>query len=255
MSTNPFVCRPNSQKIGGFLPSVRGSCAGLIATRRSTPTVCSRLKRVPRPYKTKVPHAESARACDVISMKMMDCLALETLVVNHEPIELIDIRSKKEFAAMHIPGARSVPFGELAATRIFRRGRRTTERVYVISAGGQARPNLATGILRSAGCVNAVPVDGGMKDWLARGFPLQRKRPSSSRAADFIARAALPVMGTGVAVRTAQVYGRRSPLRYCRRAKSQTESFSRQDDGKGPGAGLTHAVKAACIPSEKGEIA
>jgi rhodanese-related sulfurtransferase len=44
-------------------------------------------------------------------MKMMDCLALETLVVNHEPVELIDVRSKKEFAAMHIPGARSVPFG------------------------------------------------------------------------------------------------------------------------------------------------
>jgi rhodanese-related sulfurtransferase len=95
-------------------------------------------------------------------MKMMDCLALETLIVNHEPIELIDVRSRKEFAAMHIPGARSVPFGELAATKIFRRGRPTTERVYVISAGGHARASLATGILRSAGCVNAVPVDGGM---------------------------------------------------------------------------------------------
>ena len=37
MSTNPFVCQPNSQKIGGFLPFVKGTCAGLIATRRSTP--------------------------------------------------------------------------------------------------------------------------------------------------------------------------------------------------------------------------
>ena len=200
MSTNPFVCPPDLQKMGGFLPFVRATCAGLIATRRSTPTVCSRMKRVPRPYKTKVQYAEWAGACDVISMKMMDCLALETLVVNHEPIELIDVRSRKEFAAMHIPGARSVPFGELAATRIFRRGRPTTERVYVISAGGHTQASLATGILRSAGCVNAVPVDGGMKDWLARGFPLQRKRPSISRAADFITRAALPVMGAGVAV-------------------------------------------------------
>ena len=55
-------------------------------------------------------------------MKVMDCLALETLVVNHESIELIDVRSRKEFAAMHIPGARSVPFGELAATKIFEGG-------------------------------------------------------------------------------------------------------------------------------------
>ena len=130
----------------------------------------------------------------------MDCLALETLLVNHERIELIDVRSREEFAAMHIPGARSVPFGELAATKIFRRERPTKERVYVISAGGHARASLATGILRSAGCVNAVPVDGGMKDWVARGFPLQRKRFSISSAADFIPRAALPLMGAGVAL-------------------------------------------------------
>jgi len=254
MSTNPFVCQPNSQKIGGFLPSVRGSCAGLIATRRSTPTVSSRMKRVPRPYKTKVPHAEWARACDVIRMKMMDCLALETLVVNHEPMELIDVRSREEFAAMHIPGARSVPFGELAATRIFRKRRPTTERVYVISAGGHARASLATGILRSAGCVNAVPVDGGMKDWLARGFPLQRKRPSMSRAADFIARAALPVMGAGVAV-VLREFTAAALLFAIAVVLNLRPNPSPARRRQRVGRGLTHVVKAACIPNEKGEIA
>src|SRR5438105_15573292 len=117
-------------------------------------------------------------------MKMMDCLALEALVVNHEPVELIDVRSRKEFTAMHIPGARSVPFGELAATKIFRRERPTRERVYVISAGGHARASLATGLLRSAGSVNAVPVDAGMQDWVARGCPLQLKSASISSAAE-----------------------------------------------------------------------
>ena len=91
-------------------------------------------------------------------MKMMDCSTLGMLVVNHEPIELIDVRSKNEFAAMHIPGARSIPFGELAAPGIFRRRQLTTERVYVISADGHARASLATAMLRSVGCVNAVPV-------------------------------------------------------------------------------------------------
>jgi len=103
-------------------------------------------------------------------MKMMDCSSLRMSVINHEPIELIDVRSRNEFAAMHIPGARSVPFGELAARRIFRRRRLTKERVYVISADGHTGASLATGLLRSAGCVNAVPVDGGMKDWVAPGF-------------------------------------------------------------------------------------
>jgi rhodanese-related sulfurtransferase len=254
MSTNPFVCQPNSQKIGGFLPLVRGSCAGLIATRSSTATVCSRLNRVPRPYKTKVQHAESAGACDVISMKMVDCLALETLVVNHEPIELIDVRSRKEFAAMHIPGARSVPFGELATTKIFRTGRPTTERVYVISAGGHARASLATGILRSAGCVNAVPVDGGMKDWVARGFPLQRKRFSISSAADFIPRAALPLMGAGVALvlrefTAAALLLAIAGVLILRPNSSPPRRRQRR------GRGLTHVMKAACISGEKEEIA
>ena len=254
MSTNPFVCQPNSQKIGGFLPFVKGTRVGLIATRRSTRIVRSRLKRVPRPYKTKVQYAEAARACDVFSMKVMDCLALETLVVNHEPIELIDVRSRKEFAAMHIPGARSVPFGELAATRIFRRKRPTTERVYVISAGGHARASLATGILRSAGCVNAVPVDGGMKDWVARGFPLQRKRSSISSAADFIPRAALPLMGAGVGLvlrefTAAALLLAIAGVLILRPNSSPPRRRQRR------GRGLTHVVKAACIPNEKGEIA
>jgi len=130
----------------------------------------------------------------------MDCSTLGTLVVNHEPIELIDVRSKNEFAAMHIPGARSIPFGELAAPDIFRKRRLTTERVYVICADGHATASLATGMLRSAGCVNAVPVDGGMKDWVARGFPVRGKRFFPSVSNSLTAGALLPVMAAGVAL-------------------------------------------------------
>jgi len=187
-------------------------------------------------------------------MKMMDCSALETLVVNHEAIELIDVRSRKEFAAMHIPGARSVPFGELAATKIFRRRRPTTERVYVISADGHARASLATGILRSAGCVNAVPVDGGMKDWLARGFPLQRKRFSSSSAADFIARAALPVTGAGVAL-VLREFTAAALLFAIAVVLNLRPNSSPPRRRQRRGRGLTHVMRAACIPDEKEEIA
>ena len=180
----------------------------------------------------------------------MDCLALETLVVNHEPMELIDVRSREEFAAMHIPGARSVPFGELAATRIFRRERPTTQRVYVISAGGHARASLATGILRSAGCVNAVPVDGGMKDWVARGFPVRRKRSSLEGAADFMADAALPVMGTGVAVALHEftaaslLFAIAGVLLF--RPKFSPPRRRRQSAG----GGLRHVIKAVHLPNK-----
>ncbi|PYL17509.1 MAG: hypothetical protein DME30_06775 [Verrucomicrobia bacterium] len=91
-------------------------------------------------------------------MKMMDCSTLGMLVVNHEPIELIDVRSKNEFAAMHIPGARSIPFGELAA------------------------------------------VDGGMKDWVARGFPVRPERFSLRVPTSLIAGATLIAAGVAVAL-------------------------------------------------------
>ena len=187
-------------------------------------------------------------------MKIMDCSALGTLVVNHEPIELIDVRSKKEFAAMHIPGARSVPFGELAARKIFRRRRPTTERVYVISTGGGARASLATGILRSAGGVNAIPVDGGMKDWVARGFPLQRKRFSIKCARVFIATAALPMMGACVAVALRE-FTAAALLFAIAVVLNLRPNSSPPRRRQRAGRGLTHVVKAACIHSEKEEIA
>ena len=128
----------------------------------------------------------------------MDCSVLRTFVINHEPIELIDVRSKNEFGAMHIPGAESLPFGEPAAPGIFRRLRPTRERVCVIAADGRARASLATGTLRSAGCVNAVPVDGGMKDWVARGFSVRQKRIAANVRA-YLARVALSVMAAAAA--------------------------------------------------------
>ena len=99
------------------------------------------------------------------------------LIENREPVDLIDIRPKNEFLAMHIPGARSLPFAQLARPKGFRRFRRTIESVYVIS-DDRGTASLATGILRACGYVNAIVVEGGMKGWMARGLPVWRKRLS-----------------------------------------------------------------------------
>lgn len=120
------------------------------------------------------------------------------MVVNHKPIELIDVRSKNKFATAHIPGARSLPFGELAAPKIFRRLHPTKQTICIISEGGHVRASLATGILRSAGYLNAVPLDGGMKDWMDRGFPVRRKRFSVKDRA-YLRTSALPVMAAAAA--------------------------------------------------------
>jgi rhodanese-related sulfurtransferase len=103
-------------------------------------------------------------------MKTIDCLTLDTLIENHEPLDLIDIRSKKEFAEMHIPGARSLPLAELTEAHIFRPRPLTNEHVYVVSGSA----SLVAGILRACSGVDAVVVEGGMKAWTAQGFPVLR---------------------------------------------------------------------------------
>ncbi len=124
---------------------------------------------------------------------MVDYSVLKALMMNHEPIDVIDVRSKNEFAAGHIPGARSLPFDELAAPRIFERLRPTKQVICIVSDRGHIRASLATGIFRSAGCLNAVPLVGGMEDWIARGLPLRRKR-LSARPRDYVRASTLPVI-------------------------------------------------------------
>jgi len=129
----------------------------------------------------------------------MDCSDLDALVINRQPIELIDIRSKDEFTEMHIRGARSLPFRELTTPGLYRRLHPTTQVVCVISSDGQARASLATGILRSAGCVNAVVLEGGMKDWTAQGFPVFQKRGFRHLGSMVAAGAVLAGLGAAVA--------------------------------------------------------
>jgi rhodanese-related sulfurtransferase len=186
-------------------------------------------------------------------MKMMDCSVLGTLVVNHEPIELIDVRSKSEFAAMHIPGARSLPFGELVTPGFLRSRRLTTGRIYVISADGHAQASLATGVLRSAGCVNAVPVDGGMKDWVARGLPLWRKKSSLETPIYLIRGAALPALAACVAATMHEITAAALFLAIAG-LLLVTAKFSRGHDGrKMPGSNLRMlsrvTTRVATLPS------
>lgn len=100
---------------------------------------------------------------------------LETLIEHHEPLDLIDIRLKNEFAEMHIPGARSLPLAELTEGHIFRPRPLTNERVYVVS-DDRGSASLAAGILRASSGTDAVVVDGGMTAWIGRGLPLLRHR-------------------------------------------------------------------------------
>lgn len=106
-------------------------------------------------------------------MKTMDCSTLEKLIENREELDVIDIRPKQQYSAMHIPRSRSVPFSQLARSEVFRQWHPRIQSVYVIS-DDRAQASLATGILRASGYVNSMVVEGGIKEWVAMGFPVRR---------------------------------------------------------------------------------
>ena len=187
-----------------------------------------------------------------MGMTVMDCSALGVLIANHEPIELIDVRSKNEFAAMHIPGARSLPLGELVTPKIFRKRPLTTERVYVISENGHAQASLATGILRSAGCVNAVPVDGGMKNWVARGLPVRRKRISLGVPAYLNTGAALPVMAACVALTLHEIMVAALLAGIAGLLLLKTNFLSRTGGRESGGPEPSRVIKARRVPNDAG---
>jgi rhodanese-related sulfurtransferase len=135
-------------------------------------------------------------------MKTIHPIGLARMITTHQPFDLIDVRTKEEFDETHIPGARSIPLPELRAPKFLRnRKLSATEPVYVICRS-RVLAGLASGILKGAGCANAVVVDGGMETWQAQGLPVVRKKwfPKIAIDAPMLALVAGFGFGLGLAV-------------------------------------------------------
>jgi rhodanese-related sulfurtransferase len=92
-------------------------------------------------------------------------------------LDLIDVRTEKEFENFHIAGARSVPLKKLSAAKVLQdRKRAATEPFYIIG-DGRVQASLAAGILTGGGCCQAVVVDGGMDVWMSEGLSVVREKP------------------------------------------------------------------------------
>jgi hydroxyacylglutathione hydrolase len=95
------------------------------------------------------------------------------LKVEHlQPGEIVlDVRSKEEFLAGHVPGSRNIPHDQIAAHAD---ELRSFKKIYVhCQAGGRA--GRATDVLGKLGLKNIVCVAGsGMGDWIAAGYPVER---------------------------------------------------------------------------------
>jgi len=88
-----------------------------------------------------------------------------------EKVTLIDVREESEYARDHLPGA--VHLGRGILERDVEQRFPDTGAELVLYCGGGFRSALAADNLQKMGYTNVISMDGGIRDWRNRGFPLE----------------------------------------------------------------------------------
>lgn len=86
---------------------------------------------------------------------------------------LIDVREESEYAKDHLPGAIHMGKGIIERDIEARVPELNTE--MVLYCGGGFRSGLAADNLQKMGYTNVISMDGGIRDWREKGYPLETK--------------------------------------------------------------------------------
>jgi len=89
-----------------------------------------------------------------------------------EKFVLVDVREDREFAADHLPGA--VHMGKGVIERDVEGKYPDLGTELVLYCGGGFRSALAADNLQKMGYTNVISMDGGIRDWRERGYPLEK---------------------------------------------------------------------------------
>ena len=87
-----------------------------------------------------------------------------------EKFVLVDVREESEYAKDHLPGA--VHIGKGVIERDIETKVPDTVTPLVLYCGGGFRSALAADALQKMGYTNVISMDGGIRDWRAKQFPL-----------------------------------------------------------------------------------
>jgi rhodanese-related sulfurtransferase len=85
---------------------------------------------------------------------------------------LVDVREESEFAKDHLPGA--IHLGKGIIERDIEARVPDLDAEIVLYCGGGFRSALAADNLQKMGYKNVVSMDGGIRDWREKGYPLER---------------------------------------------------------------------------------
>jgi rhodanese-related sulfurtransferase len=89
-----------------------------------------------------------------------------------EKFVLVDVREESEFAKDHLPGAIHLSKGVIERDIEARVPKLDTP--LVLYCGGGFRSALAADNLQKMGYTNVISMDGGIRDWREKGYPLSK---------------------------------------------------------------------------------
>ena len=90
--------------------------------------------------------------------------------------DIIDVRSRAEWDAGHIPGARHIALGELPD----RLHDLSTNRAVIVHCQGGARSAIAASLLRTREFPQVINMTGGFAEWEDAGQPVERERSEAA---------------------------------------------------------------------------
>ena len=92
----------------------------------------------------------------------------------HDMFVLIDVREDREYDADHLPGA--VHLGKGIIERDIEGKYPDLNTSLVLYCGGGFRSALAADNLQKMGYTNVVSMDGGIREWREKNYPLEKNR-------------------------------------------------------------------------------
>jgi rhodanese-related sulfurtransferase len=86
---------------------------------------------------------------------------------------LVDVREESEFAKDHLPGA--IHLGKGIIERDIEARVANLDAEIVLYCGGGFRSALAADNLQKMGYTNVISMDGGIREWREKGYPLTKE--------------------------------------------------------------------------------
>ena len=96
---------------------------------------------------------------------------VKTRMDHGEKFVLVDVREESEYAKDHLPGAIHLGKGIIERDIEARVPELNTE--MILYCGGGFRSALAADNLQKMGYTNVISMDGGIRDWREKGYPLE----------------------------------------------------------------------------------